>query len=102
MPLISRLPRFPVKGVFVAKPAVFLGFHSIGMVLLFLHGVVVPLLAVCTSQHYPCPHLARLSFLLALKPLSDNLRKRKLSLKRLAPDTIWLYFVLELFSFNLY
>jgi len=91
-----------MRGVLVAETAVFFGFHAVGVVLFLLHGVVVPLLAVCTSQHYPCPHLARLSFLLALKPLSDNLRKRKLSLKRLAPDTIWLYFVLELFSFNLY
>jgi hypothetical protein len=43
---IKRLLCFPMRGVGVAKPAVFLGFHPVGMRLFVFCGVVVSLFAV--------------------------------------------------------
>jgi hypothetical protein len=56
----SPLFRFAVLGVLVAKFAVFLCFHTVGVIFLFFHGVVVALLTVCASQ---CDFSTHLYFL---------------------------------------
>jgi len=43
-------------GVLVAKAAILFGFHTVWMVLFFLGGIVVALLAVLTSQCNLCTH----------------------------------------------
>jgi hypothetical protein len=40
----------------MAESAVLLHFDSVGIVLLVLHGIVIPLLAVCASHCYLYPH----------------------------------------------
>jgi hypothetical protein len=40
------LLRFPVRGVFIAEPAKLLGFHTVGVGLLFFGGVVIALFAI--------------------------------------------------------
>jgi len=54
--LANPLFSFPVAGVFVAKTAVFLDFHTVRVVLFFLGCVVVTLFAVCACQGDFCAH----------------------------------------------
>jgi hypothetical protein len=54
--MARSLLRFAMGCVLVAEPAVFLGFHTVGVILLFLGGVVVALFAIHTRQRDLCSH----------------------------------------------
>jgi len=47
--MVYSLLRFPMSCVLITETAIFLGFHTVWMVLFFFGGVVVTLLAVCAG-----------------------------------------------------
>jgi len=56
---------FRVNGVFAAEPAILIHFHLVRRVFLVLHGIVVSLLTVITSQSHFHAHLFGTSYSLA-------------------------------------
>jgi len=46
--------------MFIAKSAIFLGLHSVGMILFFLRCIVIALFAIDTGQSYLCSQISHL------------------------------------------
>jgi len=55
--LIAPLFRFTMGRVLIAETAVLLGFHPVWVVFLFLHSIVVALLAILAGQGNFCTHV---------------------------------------------
>jgi hypothetical protein len=61
-----------VHGVLSAKSAVFLHFETVGVILLVLHGVVVPLLALVASQSHFNAHFGTSLYCLPVSLRSEK------------------------------
>jgi hypothetical protein len=60
--IITLLLRFAMHGMLIAKFAMLLRFHPVGVVLFFLHHLIIPLFTVNASHRYLRSHLSHLAW----------------------------------------